>query len=176
MKMTEQQQLARGKNVMLSLLDKRLSVPRMYLDVKWQGNDVDLLAIDRDGSGDVHVVLAYVRPLYDSLPDTHTDRAKMEEAIEKLSHLNAQYKYILAVAPSASWKPLGAHPTNDFKEKTFSPDGLGRVGIALATPDQNGVMAVDLIIFPERFRAFVGPSADDFVKQHPADWEVRALV
>jgi len=147
----------------------------MYLDAKWQGKDVDLLAIDRDGSGDVHVVLAYLRPLFEEeLPDTSADREKLEEMIERLSHINAQYKYILGVSSSSAWKSLGDYPVKEFSEKTFSPNGLGRIGIALAAPDQGGAMHVDLTIFPERFRAYVGPSADEFIKQHPADWEVRA--
>ncbi len=173
--MTDQQQLARGKNVMLSLLEKRLSVPRIYFDVNWQGEDVDLLAIDRDGSGDVHAVMAYVRPLLDGqLPDTIADKKSITEKIEQLSKVRTQYKYALGVGTTTDWRAFGDHPAPELIDESFSPDGLGRVGVAFAGPDQTGMMIVNLSIFPERFRAFVSQAADDFVKTHSADWEVRA--
>ncbi len=173
--MTEQQQLARGKNIMLDLLEKRLSVPKIYLDAKWQGHPVDILAIDRDGSGDVHIVLAYLRPLLDrDLPATHADRKEIERVLEVLSHIDAQYKYVLGVASTSHWSAFGTAPAAEFESQTFSPDGLGRTALAFAAPDKEGTMKVNLVTFPERFRAFVGASADEFVKTHPADWEMRA--
>lgn len=173
--MTEQQQLARGKNMMLTLLEKRLSVPKIYLDAEWQGHHADILAIDRDGSGDVHIVQAYLRPTTGGdLPARDADREHIDRLLEALSHINAQYKYVLGVGstahPSVSGNTLGT----EFEEKTFSPDGLGRTGIAFAQPETSGAIKVDIVIFPERFRAFVGASAEDFVSTHSADWEMRA--
>ena len=173
--MTEQQQLARGKNVMLSFLEKRLSVPRIYLDADWQTGRVDLLAIDRDGSGDVHVVLAYLRPLYDAeLPDVAEDKERLRGVMERLSTIRAQYKYALGVGTSKAWQVFGDHPAQEFSEASFSPDGLGRTGVAFAAPDVNGSMTLNLVILPERFRAFVSQAADEFVSKHAADWELRA--
>ncbi len=172
--MTDRQQLARGKNVMLSLLEKRLSVPRIYLDATWQGKNVDILAIDRDGSGDVHVVLAYLRPLHEDLPDTIKDRTELHNALGRLADIQAQFKYVLGVASSARWNSFGSSPVGEFAEGTFAPDGLGRVAIAFAAPDDTGLMIVKVALFPERFRAFVGTSADEFVKKHSADWQIRA--
>ena len=69
--MTEQLQLGRAKNAILAYLEKTLYVPKIYIDASWDGHTVGLLAIDRDGAGDVHVVTLFgvdhSRQLGDSL-------------------------------------------------------------------------------------------------------------
>jgi hypothetical protein len=173
--MTDQQQKSRGKNVMLLLLERRLSVPRMYLDASWQGHSVDILAIDRDGSGDVHVVLAYVRPkLKNGVPDATADQEALRAMLNTIRNVPAQYKYILGVGDTRDWQPFNTSVLQEFAESSFASDGLGRVGIAFAEPNAADTVIVNLLIFPERFRAFIGSAADAFVRDHAADWQLRA--
>jgi len=53
----EQRQLGRAKNTILAFFERRLSVPKIYIDADWNNHPIDVLAIDRDGVGDVHAVL-----------------------------------------------------------------------------------------------------------------------
>ena len=64
MAMNEERQLGRAKNAVLSFLERGLSVPKIYIDTTWAGRHVDVLAIGRDGVGDVHAVLLF--------PNTYT--------------------------------------------------------------------------------------------------------
>jgi len=57
----EQQQIGRAKNAIMFFLERNLIVPKIYVDADWGGHHVDILAIDRDGVGDVHAVLLFTR-------------------------------------------------------------------------------------------------------------------
>jgi hypothetical protein len=48
----------RGKNAVAQLFSKKLIVPKIYFDARWPNRmtHVDVLAVDRSGAGDVHVV------------------------------------------------------------------------------------------------------------------------
>src|SRR5277367_627943 len=50
------QELGRAKNALQDFLIRKLVVPKVYLDAEWSGTQVDVLAIDRAGVGDVHAV------------------------------------------------------------------------------------------------------------------------
>jgi len=52
-------QMGRAKNAVLEFLENRLIVPKIYLDADWGGQNVEVLAIERDGVGDVHAVLLF---------------------------------------------------------------------------------------------------------------------
>jgi hypothetical protein len=57
MTINEEQQLGRTKNAILAFLERRISIPKIYIDAIWDGHQVDVLAIDRDGVGDVHAAM-----------------------------------------------------------------------------------------------------------------------
>jgi hypothetical protein len=49
----------RGRNVVAQCLIRQLVVPRIYFEAEWPGMSgvrADVLAIDRDGRGDAHLV------------------------------------------------------------------------------------------------------------------------
>src|ERR1035441_8325075 len=94
----EQRQLGRAKNAILAFLERRISVPKIYIDADWDGQHIDVLAIDRDGVGDVHAVLVFARPYSnDGHLDIQQQDARVGALIDRLSSIPANYKYIAAV-------------------------------------------------------------------------------
>ena len=86
MPVSEHLQLGRAKNAILGYFERRLSLPRVYLDVSWKGQHVDVLAINRDGVGDVHVVeLKRAQPHSAILED------QWAQWLDKVKSLPAQY-------------------------------------------------------------------------------------
>lgn len=171
----EERQLGRAKNAVMFYLERNLIVPRIYVDADWVGQKVDILAIDRDGVGDVHAVLVFpLRYSSDrSLDDGHEWSAE-EELIERFASIPANYKYVGVVDPASDLKSTRFTLIPRISEKSFSPDGLGRVGFLKIDVPQEGEPAIRVEIKPERFRAKIAKLADEFVQQHEADWEIRA--
>jgi hypothetical protein len=171
----EERQLGRAKNAVLSFLEQRLSIPKIYIDANWDGRHVDVLAINRDGVGDVHAVLLFAL----NLPsDARTAVEHLTQAIEALIDqflsMPAQYKYIAAVDVSAQGEialPGVPHPLVD---KSFSPDGIGRIGFLTVNFPAGREPQVLVEFKPERFRAAIAKLADEYVQHHEADWEIRA--
>ena len=174
MTMLETRTLGRAKNVVLRFLEERLVVPKIYLDADWAGERVDVLAIDRDGGGDVHMVLLLLvdLPLNPSgapaLSDVCTDLL-----LQRFDAVPAQYKYLAAVDDRRQRDAVTelAEPLSD---RFFSPDGIGRVGLLQVSVPPLDEAGTRLLIKPERFRAKVAKLAEEYLQQHEADWEIRA--
>jgi hypothetical protein len=186
---SEERQLGRAKNAVLSFLESRLIVPKIYLDADWGGHHVDVLAIERDGVGDVHAVLVCSCKY---LEDGHLNYLhhieQMNRLIDRFMAVPAQYKYIVAVGDylGSSFggfvvsqsirlqKLKEVSLPDDIREKLFAPDGIGRIGFVTIEAQDDTDPQVTLQIKPERFRAKIAKLADDYVQQHEADWEIRA--
>ncbi len=173
MVINEEQQLGRAKNAALSFMERRIAVPKIYLDTVWDGQPIDLLAIDRDGVGDVHVVLLFARRY---LPDGRLALDLQEKAIAdltaRLSTIPANYKYICGV--DVEHLPVLALFRPNTPKNLMSPDGIGRIGLVHINATVEDEPEVQLILKPERFRAKIAKLADEYVQQHEADWEIRA--
>jgi hypothetical protein len=170
---TDARQMGRAKNAVLSFLEKKLSVPKIYIDADWDGARVDVLAIDRDGVGDVNVVLLYMRPSGGLLAENHAEElGRIDTLIDRLKSIPAQYKYIAAIdfPLEGVIPPFGL--SHELNEKSFAQDGLGRVGFLIVTPS-SGELRVEVAFRAERFRAFIAKLADEYIQRHPADWEMR---
>ncbi len=171
----EERQLGRAKNAVLSFLEQRLSIPKIYIDANWAGHQIDVLAINRDGVGDVHAVLLFASNT-SGQPDSVVDdlTKAINPLIDKFREIPAQYKYIGAVDVSAKGGdalPSVPHPIID---KSFSPDGVGKVGfLAIQFPPGEEPQA-RVVFKPERFRAKIAKLADEYIHKHEADWEIRA--
>ncbi len=175
MAMHERTQMGRAKNAILSLLERRLSVPKIYLDAQWAGTTVEVLAIDRDGVGDVHAVLMFARPtLHAPVPDLAQETQQISSLLGRCAELPAQYKYIAAVDVTELGSMFPFELPEEMRDHSFSPDGLGRVGFISAEVPRDHEPKVTVIVRPERFRALVATLAYDYVHQHSADWEIRA--
>lgn len=173
----EKQQLGRAKNATLTFLEQRLSVPKIYIDADWDGSHVDVLAIDRDGVGDVHVALLCIRKRFEDQSLNIVDQARnIDELIDRFAGIPAQYKYVAIVdvlrGASAYSEPFGL--SSLLLEKSLAPDGIGRIGFLKIEVPFVGDPKVNMEIKPERFRATIAKLADEYVTQHSADWEIRA--
>lgn len=167
-------QIGRAKNAVLSFLEQRLSIPKIYIDAEWDGHRIDVLAINRDGAGDVHSVILFPSNTPDH-PEDLVDflTGAINPLLDQFEKIPAQYKYICAVDVSekgADALPGVPHPIID---KSFSPDGLGKVGF-LAVQFIGKEPEVRVIVKPERFRARIAELAEKYIQQHDADWEIRA--
>jgi len=179
----EQRQLGRAKNAILAFLERQLSVPKIYIDAIWDGHPIDVLAINRDGVGDVHAVLLLPTNLSRD-PQSNvifiTDEEVREliggvkHLIDRFQEIPTQYKYIAAVDVSGrNGDPLLGmpHPSLDG---SYAPDGIGRIGFLSIEFRSDGDAEAKVAFKPERFRAKIAKLADDYIQQHEADWEVRA--
>ncbi len=175
MTINEELRVGRAKNAILTFLEKTLYVPKIYINADWNGQHVDVLAIDRDGAGDVHGVLLF--PRFDKVEPIELAR-HLEHAIsplaKRLEEIPAQYKYIAAVDMS----PMGAIALPGLPpetiEQSYSPDGLGRLGFLSVDFVHGTEPRVVSVLKPERFRAKIAKLADAYVQEHAADWEIRA--
>jgi hypothetical protein len=180
--------MGRAKNAVLEFLENRLIVPKIYLDADWGGQKVDVLAIERDGVGDVHAVLIF-QCRYDEgnlkLDTAHYAQA-IDHLLNQLSLIQANYKYIGVIGSFYLYPALEPHMTlkqktrylfpedSEILTKSFSPDGLGRVGFLAIEHSDKDEPEVRLDLKPERFRAKIAKLANEYVQQHEADWEIRA--
>jgi hypothetical protein len=177
----EERQLGQGKNAVMSYLERNLIVPKIYVDADWGGHQVDILAIDRDGVGAVHAVMAFLCTYKeDGILNTVEYAFALTSLANQLAEVPANYKYIAAIETRVRRLDLDAvtlveMSAKSFLEKSFSPDGMGRIAILSIQPSGNGnEMKAALEIKAERFRAKIAKLADEYVQKHEADWEIRA--
>ncbi len=169
----EQLQLGRAKNAALAFLERKISVPKIYIDALWDGQKIDVLAIDRDGVGDVHAVLLFSRKYTsDGRLDLAEQQNTVDALVERFSSIPANYKYIAAVDIEDGH--FIALFQTAITEKLFSPDGIGRIGLLHINAAVEEEPEIQLKLRPERFRAKIAKLADEYVERHTADWEIRA--
>jgi hypothetical protein len=170
-----QQQLGRAKNALLSFLEHRLYIPKIYLDADWGGHRLDVLAIDRDGSGDVHAVLLFPLECGGDVQQSGEDRLEREtELVAAFADIQAQSKYIACALITT--EPADHATSRVYKsvDDLLAPDGIGRIGLITVERFERPEPTVTLDVRPERFRAKVAKLADSYVTKHEADWEIRA--
>ena len=157
-KLSDAQLSASGKDAVASWLARRLIVPKVFFDASWPSRraQVDVLAVDRAGAGDIWVA------------EVKVGIGAALDAISQLMQLPAHYKFI-AIARSPA--PLQLDP-----QALYSPSGMGRVGILLVEENPDNRVVVVESVPAERFR--VEPAAikqiDRFTATHQADIELRA--
>lgn len=146
-------QEARAKNAVAEFLFRQLIVPKVFLEARWRGKTVDVLAVDRSGAGDIHVVDV-------------CGLANVAEATASLLKIPAHFKY-LALFGNRNY---GFDPN-----ALYAANGMGRIGVIQVTEDRAGNLSAAFYLRPERFR--LDPSylrmIDKFVATRPADLEVR---
>ena len=174
--LTELQQIGRAKNAVSMFLDKKLVVPKIYLDADWDGNRLDILAIDRAGVGDAYAV-RLMPP--QTMPGGWDCDAAFQQAISEayenlplMLSLPCQYRYIGIL--SITEQPFRGVPSTAFKTSTFPEDGVGRVGL-FQIDLLADVPRVEEVIRAERFRStkHILELTDNFVMSHTADAEYR---
>jgi hypothetical protein len=164
-----QQELGRAKNALQNYLIHKLLIPKVYLDAEWNGEKVDVLAIDRAGSGDVHAV----RMVLDENNGENIIWNVLKN-VRQFHSFSSHYRYVAAICGSPhSRQAHECYEENAIRE-SFAMDGVGRIGILyvdLTVDDPK----VQVILKAERFRSSkeLVEMADQFVAAHTANWEVR---
>ncbi len=133
--LSPEQQEARAKNAVADFLVRQLIVPKVFFDAPWPNRNtrIDVLAVDRSGAGEIHVVEVKVGT---------GGLKEVGAVIEDLGRVPAHFKY-LAVFDNKSYR------IND--RILYAPDGLGRIGVIQVTEDSAGNLSAELFIRPERF-------------------------
>lgn len=165
---SDKQRQGRAVNAVAELLARKLLVPKIYLAADWRGENADVLAIDRAGSGDIHGVQIPIPPQSFVGPKTRfLNQIRLEKIdIPRIVSTNFHFKY-LAVVPAFV----------DFlsRQNLFAEDGIGRVGIIEIIEHPSGSPEARIAIPAERFR--VAPATikkfDEFQKKTHADRETR---
>jgi hypothetical protein len=164
----------RAKNLVQDYLIHQLLFPKVYLDAEFNGKKVDVLAIDREGTGDVHAVYVTYQG------------ADVEGALEvSLENIAANvgvppavivphfiYAAIVKNGPGAS-KYI---PPENIIQKSFAEDGVGRMGILYVDLfEDDPKFQVRVVLKAERFRSSkeIFELADRYVAGHTPNWELR---
>lgn len=164
--------LGRAKNAVQDYLIHKLLFPKVYLDAEFNGKSVDVLAIDREGTGDVHAV-------YIVYQGTDIDNA-LEAVIANIVAPPPRARILphFLYAAIVNNGPVASRyvPSEEIIQKSFAEDGVGRVGILyLDLCEDDPKLQVRVLLKPERFRSSkeIVELADRFVAEHVANWEVR---
>ncbi len=154
--LNEDQLEARGKNAVADLLAKRLIVPKIFFDAAWPAkrSQIDVLAVDRAGAGDIHVV------------EVKSGINSAMLSVAQLKELPAHYKYVAIMNPGQT----------KLQQRILYPDdGLGRIGVILFEEGEHNQLVARIEIAPERFRvgAEIIRRIDRFTAKQHADIEIR---
>ena len=154
-----EQQEARAKNAVADFLLRQLIVPKVFFDAPWPNRNsrVDVLAVDRSGSGDVHVVEVKVGTSV--LKD-------IGAVVAELDRIPAHFKY------------LALFDSNNCRlddRMLYAPDGMGRVGVIQVREDSTGNLSAEFCVRPERFRldSSVFKKIDRFTASRNPNLEIR---
>ena len=163
-------ELGRAKNAVQEYLTHKLLFPKVYLDAEFNGKKVDVLAIDREGTGDVHAVyIVYQGTDVENALETVAANVGIPPAI-----IVPHFIYATVVNNG-----LGASkyvPSERILKKSFAEDGVGRMGILYVDlTEDDPKLQVRVVLKAERFRSSkeIVELADRFVAEHTANWDVR---
>jgi len=150
------QQAARAENVIASLLDRKLIVPKIFFEAAWPARKsrVDVLAVDKSGAGDIHAV------------EVKVGGNDLENAVAKIMEVPAHFRYVAVVSNRKLRIP---------ESGLYAEDGMGRVGV-IRVFESGDTLAAAVEISPERFRLdpAVIRQIDRFTATEHADIETRA--
>lgn len=162
--------LGRAKNAVQDYLTHKLLFPKVYLDAEFNGKKVDVLAIDREGTGDVRAAyILYQGTDVENALETVAANVGIPPAVIVPHFI---YAAVVNNGPGAS-KYV---PSEQIIQKSFAEDGVGRMGILYVDLcEDDPKFQVRVILKAERFRSSkeIVELADRYVAEHPAKWEVR---
>jgi hypothetical protein len=170
------QELGRAKNALQDYLIHKLLIPKIYLDAEWNGVQVDVLAIDRAGVGDVHAVRMFH---LDPGAGVRGIRAAfvlfasgLHAPVEEMKSLPSHYRYVSLIGDGTDARKFD--PNGEILWESFAEDGVGRIGILHVDLSEDEPL-VRVILKAERFRSSkeIVDLADRYVAEHTANWEVR---
>jgi hypothetical protein len=150
----------RAQDPVARCLIRQLVVPRVYFDADWPGmadGHVDVLAIDRDGIGDTHLV------------QIKRNAADALAWIPKLLDARAPFRWIAFLHGTEDESIRSALVT---REILYPPDTAGRIGVIEIVEMAGGDLGANVRIKAERFHTPVYDLAAEFIRTHQADIQV----
>ena len=164
----------RAKNALQDYLVHKLLYPKVFFDAEWDGGKLDILAVDRGGTGDVHGVrLVLWEPGH---LDDHGYSAYLEEtvaaAVTDFVGFRGHFRYIAIICmvpDKQQWIP-----SKGLRNQCLAADGVGRSGLLYVDVSEEDA-EVKVLLKGERFRSSkeIVELADHFVADHTANWEYR---
>lgn len=134
----------RAREAVAAVFVRRLMVPTIYFEPRWPDGQhwADVVAIDRAGSGDHHVI-----------------EIKQEAAAEHIVRAlawPAPYRWFAYSADHTD-----SRATERLVEGSYAPDGAGRVGIMRVSRTDLGSLKAQIVVKAERFPgSFVSVAAE----------------
>jgi hypothetical protein len=159
--MTQMQRLEqRGREAVARCLIKELTVPNIYFDAAWPSSEehVDLLAIDRAGAGDLHVV-EIKGPLFN-----------WEKLVERLMSVPAQYRWVASVGGRRGSRSKRADAA---PQVLYPTDRMGRIGVIEVCQTAGDELQAQIKFRAERFPGNLADEVDRFILAHKPDIEFR---
>jgi hypothetical protein len=146
----------RAMDAVAQCLVRRLTVPRVYFEAEWPLADslVDVLAIDRDGVGDTHVV---------EIKRSATEA--MREAARLLTKIQAPFRWIAFVRGTEDDETARAIVS---EAGLIDPKRPGRVGI-IEIVERGSDLGATVRLPAERFADAVYDVATAFSESHKAN-------
>lgn len=147
----------RAREPVASCLIRKLIVPRIYFGAEWpigSGTTVDVLAIDRDGSGDAHVVLV---------------REHAAEALASIPDLLGQPGPFRWIAFMRGTEDEASRQTLVSQDVLYADKTAGRVGVIEVVAMEGGTLGANIRISAERFPGAFYDVATAFSGSHKAD-------
>lgn len=154
--MTEHIEL-RSRDAVASCLIRRLMVPRVYYEATWPHEDsppVDVLAIDRDGVGDPHIVEI---------------RGKASDSLATIPRLMAMSAPFRWIAYLSGTEDEAAAQSLISQKVLYPPSGAGRIGVIEIVETSGGDLGANIRIRAERFPLAVYDLATAFSGSHKAN-------
>ncbi len=179
-RLSTMQSRGRVVNAISGFLRKQLSVPHIYQKPRIPGSsEIDVLAVDRGGSGDVHGVKILVRAILPTPSEIGDILASLKrDIVISLKDLPVHYRYLAINANPDTLSILSK--LNSYSE-LFDRSGIGRYGILAY--DQNLLQAggalpsmpVSAVVEPERFRVRGAKleALESFLDEVEPDMQVR---
>jgi hypothetical protein len=149
------QRHSRAKNAVAEFLFRQLTVPKVFIDAHWpnQSQRVDVMAVDRSGAGDVHVV------------EVKVETSDLRSAVATIIPIPGHFKY-LALFENDNYMLS--------ESSLYAPDGMGRVGVIQVKEDHLGDLSAEIRVRAERFKFEASfKQVDKFTAANPPYIEIR---
>lgn len=136
---------------------RRLLVPKVYFRAPWPdaSSTADLVAVDRAGTGDVHVVEI----------KGSARSALSARTVNRLIQVPAHYLWLAFPRPR--------HPYNYADAALYLADGPGRIGVVEIVPMPGDTLGANIVLPAERFHEHLEDETLRFVRQTKPDISFR---
>ena len=149
----------RAQNPVAECLVRQLVVPRVYFEVEWggmPGERVDVLAIDRDGRGDAHIV------------EIRGNAASALAMVPRLLAARAPYRWIAFLRGSEDEAATAALAAQEI---LYPSETAGRVGVIEIVEMAGNDLGASVRLKAERFPTPTYDLAAEFAASHQASIE-----